>query len=132
MSNVIIKATTTTDRKNETNYSLYLLNKKIPYTIFVAKKNEGHRSLLIHQEKSCFKAQTQKKKLIVGVRPRISRPKTSKNVSALPHDLSHFSVLGSDEVGNGSYFGPLTVCAAYVDKTKLRFIVNLVFAIQKS
>lgn len=43
----------------------------------------------------------------------------------MPPDLPHLSVLGSDEVGNGSYFGPLTVCAAYVDKTKLDLLKQL-------
>lgn len=28
-------------------------------------------------------------------------------------------MIGSDEVGNGSYFGPVTVCAAYVDKSMI-------------
>lgn len=37
----------------------------------------------------------------------------------LPHDFASWSVIGSDEVGNGSYFGPLVVCAAYVSSEKL-------------
>ncbi|PQB60130.1 ribonuclease HIII, partial [Enterococcus faecium] len=38
---------------------------------------------------------------------------------SLPKNISQLSVLGSDEVGNGSYFGPLTVCAAYVKRDQL-------------
>lgn len=37
----------------------------------------------------------------------------------MPKNISQLSVLGSDEVGNGSYFGPLTVCAAYVKRDQL-------------
>lgn len=37
----------------------------------------------------------------------------------LCQNISQLSVLGSDEVGNGSYFGPLTVCAAYVKRDQL-------------
>lgn len=34
----------------------------------------------------------------------------------LPAGFDHLAVLGSDEVGVGSYFGPLTVAAVYVDR----------------
>ncbi len=34
-------------------------------------------------------------------------------------------MLGSDEVGNGSYFGPLCVCAAYADKEHLDALKRL-------
>lgn len=39
--------------------------------------------------------------------------------SALPAGFASWSVLGSDEVGTGSYFGPLTVAAVFVDKDHL-------------
>ena len=39
--------------------------------------------------------------------------------STLPKGFATWSVMGSDEVGTGSYFGPLTVCAAYVDHHSL-------------
>ncbi len=45
--------------------------------------------------------------------------KPAKTASSLPKNISQLSVLGSDEVGNGSYFGPLTVCAAYVKRDQL-------------
>ncbi len=45
--------------------------------------------------------------------------KPARTVSSLPKNISQLSVLGSDEVGNGSYFGPLTVCAAYVKRDQL-------------
>ena len=34
--------------------------------------------------------------------------------STLPEGFATWSVIGSDEVGNGAYFGPLTVATAYV------------------
>lgn len=39
--------------------------------------------------------------------------------STLPESFSSWSVIGSDEVGNGAYFGPLTVAAAYVSKENI-------------
>ncbi|WP_291454874.1 ribonuclease HIII [Abiotrophia sp. HMSC24B09] len=37
------------------------------------------------------------------------------NHSNLPEDFANWTIIGSDEVGNGSYFGALTVCAVYLD-----------------
>ncbi|WP_311465749.1 ribonuclease HIII [uncultured Abiotrophia sp.] len=33
----------------------------------------------------------------------------------MPNDFANWTIIGSDEVGNGSYFGALTVCAVYLD-----------------
>lgn len=53
------------------------------------------------------------------------KPKTSQLDVALPIGFSDWSVIGSDEVGNGSYFGPLTVVAAYVDRSQLDLLKEL-------
>ncbi|WP_096153062.1 MULTISPECIES: ribonuclease HIII [Bacillus] len=42
--------------------------------------------------------------------------KTKQAGTPLPAGFSSLSVIGSDEVGTGDYFGPITVCAAYVRK----------------
>ena len=44
---------------------------------------------------------------------------------SLPADFSQWSVVGSDEVGNGSYFGPLVVCAVYASKDQLTRIESI-------
>ncbi len=51
-------------------------------------------------------------------RHRINNPSQEKQLF-FAKNISQLSVLGSDEVGNGSYFGPLTVCAAYVKRDQL-------------
>ena len=43
----------------------------------------------------------------------------------MPKNFASLSVLGSDEVGNGSYFGPLCVCAAFADKDHLAALKQL-------
>ena len=40
---------------------------------------------------------------------------TSSNTTSIQYN--HFHCIGSDEAGSGDYFGPLTVCAAYVPIT---------------
>ncbi|WP_243572154.1 ribonuclease HIII [Bacillus stercoris] len=44
---------------------------------------------------------------------------------APPADIAGMSVIGSDEVGTGDYFGPMTVVCAYVDKTMLPLMKEL-------
>ncbi len=54
-----------------------------------------------------------------------SDPSAAKTSSSLPKNFASLAVLGSDEVGNGSYFGPLCVCAAYADKEHLDALKRL-------
>ncbi|MCP6683731.1 ribonuclease HIII [Bacillus nakamurai] len=42
-----------------------------------------------------------------------------------PAHIASMSVIGSDEVGTGDYFGPITVACAYADKTKLGLMKEL-------
>lgn len=51
--------------------------------------------------------------------------KSSKNESDLPKDFANWSVVGSDEVGNGSYLGPVVVCATYAKKEQLPLLKEL-------
>lgn len=50
---------------------------------------------------------------------------TSHSPSGLPDGFSSWSVLGSDEVGTGSYFGPLTVAAVFVSAKQVDKISRL-------
>lgn len=60
-----------------------------------------------------------------------SKAKTPKG-DVLPADFAKWSVLGSDEVGNGSYFGPLTIAAVYVSQEHLAFVNSLGVADSKT
>ncbi|MFC3883177.1 ribonuclease HIII [Bacillus songklensis] len=48
-----------------------------------------------------------------------------KQVSSLPDNIGRQSFIGSDEVGTGDYFGPITVVAAYVDKKQIPLLQEL-------
>lgn len=45
--------------------------------------------------------------------------KSTHTTTSLPKNLSQLSVIGSDEVGTGSYFGPLTVVATFVAQANI-------------
>lgn len=53
-----------------------------------------------------------------------AKPKTAAG-HGLPSGFSDWSVIGSDEVGTGDYFGPITVVAAYVRSTDLPWLKEL-------
>lgn len=48
-----------------------------------------------------------------------------KKEADLPKDFQNWAVLGSDEVGNGSYLGPVVVCATYVTKENMPLLKEL-------
>ncbi|CAG9619572.1 ribonuclease HIII [Sutcliffiella rhizosphaerae] len=50
---------------------------------------------------------------------------TKAHKTSLPEGFSSLSVIGSDEVGTGDYFGPITVCAAYVKKEQMAKLKDL-------
>ncbi len=49
-------------------------------------------------------------------------PKTKKKI---PHNDYFYPSIGSDEVGTGDFFGPITVCAAYLDKDVVNYVMGL-------
>ncbi|WP_165003738.1 MULTISPECIES: ribonuclease HIII [unclassified Enterococcus] len=118
MSNVIIKTSKQQIEKMKEAYQRFLLPKKIPYTIFAAKKN-GTTITAYTSGKVMFQGANAQAEANRWGEAQATPAKAKKAPSSLPAHLEQLSVLGSDEVGNGSYFGPLTVCAAYVDRTQL-------------
>ena len=122
MSNIVIKVSQITIAEMMNFYQQALLNKKVPYTVFVAKK-----------EQTTITAYTSGKVMFQGSGAEAEAARWSNSAdlsktanannkapsSSLPADFSQWSVVGSDEVGNGSYFGPLVVCAVYASKDQL-------------
>lgn len=52
-------------------------------------------------------------------------PQSKTSGSPLPPSISAMSVMGSDEVGTGDYFGPMTVVAAFVEKEQIPLLKEL-------
>lgn len=55
--------------------------------------------------------------------PKSKKPSVPSGL--LPAGFSSLSVIGSDEVGTGDYFGPITVVAAYVEKKRISELTAL-------
>ncbi len=55
-----------------------------------------------------------------------TKPITKKVVNIEQNDTDYYLIsIGSDEVGTGDFFGPVTVCAAYLSKENLEFVKGL-------
>lgn len=55
-----------------------------------------------------------------------SKVKTKKTtIYSPPQNISTLSIIGSDEVGTGDYFGPMTVAAAYVSNKNFELLKEL-------
>lgn len=61
-----------------------------------------------------------------------ARKTPTKATANLPANLANLGVLGSDEVGTGSYFGPLTVVAVYVAPEHIATLQRLAIADSKT
>ncbi len=57
------------------------------------------------------------------VAPKVK--KIDKKTTTLPEDFASWSVIGSDEVGTGDFFGPITVVSAYVKREHLELVKEL-------
>lgn len=64
-------------------------------------------------------------------RQAIGKQATTPGVN-IPQGFANWSVLGSDEVGAGAYFGPLTTAAVYVPKDQLAWVRQLGIADSKT
>ncbi|GMA70245.1 ribonuclease HIII [Leuconostoc litchii] len=62
----------------------------------------------------------------------ITQQKTYTKSERLPVEFASWSVLGSDEVGAGSYFGPLTTAAVFISKENLHWVRELGIADSKT
>lgn len=121
MGSAVLKVSKTEIKKLKNYYADYLLNKKVPYSEFSAKKN-GTSITAYTSGKVLFQGKNAEQE---AARWGSSDPSAAKTSSSLPKNFASLAVLGSDEVGNGSYFGPLCVCAAYADKEHLDALKRL-------
>lgn len=137
MSNVVLKVTMGQLKKMAVFYQGYAV-KPVPHSLFTAKKNQttitGYNSgkvLFQGQNAESEAAQWQASSEQVGA--TTTKPPAAKNglkkevpsKTGLPAGFSEWSVIGSDEVGNGSYFGPLTVCAVYASADHLPLLKKM-------
>lgn len=64
-------------------------------------------------------------KTATATSPTASAATPQSAASALPANFHQWAIIGSDEAGTGSYFGALTVCAAFASREQLAWMREL-------
>lgn len=127
MSNVVLIKTLDTIEEMKVYYRNQLSAKTPPGGIFTAKTPTcsitAYKSgKVLFQGSSC---QVEAAKWGMNSQPSVAAKKESKRNEHLPENIRSLSVIGSDEVGTGDYFGPITVVAAYVRKEQIPLLQEL-------
>ncbi|MDT2848816.1 ribonuclease HIII [Vagococcus carniphilus] len=104
------------------------LTKVPPYAVFSAKL-PGVTVTAYNSGKVLFQGVNAEKEASKWGEPETSKKgvknTTTSKDDSLPSGFSNWSVVGSDEVGNGSYLGPVVVCATYAKKEQLPLLKEL-------
>ena len=127
MSNsTVIKVTPATISKMKKHYQKQLKSKTPPYAEFSAKVGNLTITAYTFWKQSCSKGLTQsRKRLFGGMLARHQLKKQPHLLVLYQKTLLLGQPLAVDEVGNGSYFGPVVVCATYVEKSKMPLLKEL-------
>lgn len=128
MTNIIMKAAPSLLEKMKDHYKQALLEKVPQGGLFVAKTNNctitAYRSgKVMFQGKNNEMEAAKWGNAEPSKSPTAFKAKTSG--SALPENIASMSFIGSDEVGTGDYFGPITVVSAYVRKEHIPLLKEL-------
>lgn len=126
MANVVLNCTLSEIMKMKEYYSAYLTDKNPTGSLFTAKVSAcsitAYKSgKVLFQGNGCEGE--------AGKWGEAAEKKPTKAPSAakgnVPAGISSMSVIGSDEVGTGDFFGPITVVAAYVKKEDIPLLKEL-------
>lgn len=126
MANTVIQVSPAICTEIKKYYKHYLIDKLPPGSIFVAKLPSctitAYRSGKVMFQGANHEAEAAKWGNSLAKR---QAPKTKTSGNPLPSDISSMSVIGSDEVGTGDYFGPMTVVSAYVKREQIPLLKEI-------
>ena len=118
MANTVLTVSPTVIQSMKTTYTPYLQAKIPPGGVFVAKP-DGCTITAYRSGKVLFQGQKAEDEAAKwGEAPKGTL--IEKKKAMLPERIAEMSLIGSDEVGTGDYFGPMVVCAAFVSKQDIQ------------
>ena len=132
MSQVVLTVSPSIMNEIKKKYNSLLSDKQPPGSIFVAKTPSctitGYRSGKVMFQGTAAEAEA--KPWQSSSKPSTSSKSSSKkkvgdHQFAPPANISTLSAIGSDEVGTGDFFGPITVAAAFVDQNQIPLLKEL-------
>lgn len=122
---ITLKCDNSTIKKMQELYASHAI-KTPPYAVF-SSKLPGVTVTAYNSGKVLFQgvnADKESSKWGTATKKNDSQKRGIKETS-LPKNFENWSVVGSDEVGNGSYLGPVVVCATYVTKETIPLLKEL-------
>jgi ribonuclease HIII len=127
LGNVVLIRNLNEIMKMKNYYSANLLEKIPPGGVFAAKTPScmitAYKSGKVLFQGSAGEDEAKKWGEAPDKEPSFIQKKPSTGI--LPQNFSSLSAIGSDEVGTGDYFGPITVVAAYVKKEDIPLLKEL-------
>lgn len=121
MSSVTLQMSAQAIRELESHYHTQL-QAPVPYSVFRAKAN-GVTITAYESGKVLFQGKNAEAEASQWGQGESS--KSSSQAASQSTAYDKLALIGSDEVGNGSYFGPLIVCAAYVTPEQFELVREL-------
>ena len=122
----VIQVAPTVLRQMATHYQKNIKTKTPPYAEFAAKVG-GTTITAYTSGKVMFQGAEAESEASRWAQDAKQAPKKKKSATttSLPAGFANWAVMGSDEVGNGSYFGPVVVCATYVEPAQMPLLKEL-------
>ncbi|WHY76405.1 ribonuclease HIII [Neobacillus sp. WH10] len=131
MGNVVLNLEMSKINEMKNYYGRQLLDKNIPGSVFAAKTPAcmitAYKSgKVLFQGNDCEKEADKwsESTSTPGKKPAVAKVKSAPK-GHLPFGIGEMSAIGSDEVGTGDFFGPITVVAAYVKKEDIPLLKEL-------
>ncbi|MCQ6278319.1 ribonuclease HIII [Bacillus sp. EB600] len=127
MSNVVLILDLTEIMKMKNYYEGFLAEKNPPGSVFSAKTKScvitAYKSGKVLFQGANSEEESKRWGNVPQKQEKAALRKTSG--SSLPPNIGSLSAIGSDEVGTGDFFGPITVVAAYVKKEDIPLLKEL-------
>lgn len=122
MGQAVLKCTHAEIAKMKRFYKPYIQPKNPPASEFFAKP-PGCAVTAYRSGKVLFQGQNAEQEAFQWQssvpKPVSQKKQPESTIWTPPEDVGMLSVIGSDEVGTGDYFGPITVVAVFIDKDQL-------------
>lgn len=124
MANAVLKVQAPQLRKIQSHYAPFITDKTPPGGVFTAKL--PNCTITAYKSgKVLFQGNGAEQEAQRWGTTEPSAPAKGPSASSLPPNFHLKSVIGSDEVGTGDFFGPITVVAAYVSKEQIPLLKEL-------
>jgi ribonuclease HIII len=131
LANSVIKVNLATIKQMEAHYVTNKTDKVPPGAVFSAKANgctiTAYKSGKVLFQGGTAEAEASRWGIQTQTMKKPAQSSSSKTPTEFkpPANISSLSIIGSDEVGTGDFFGPITVVAAYVKKEQIPLLKEL-------